>query len=173
MDVSQGGPDCIQFNGRSHIVVGRSSQCDISLPAASLTCSRQYAAIASRRFGSQHAGSGSGREDSEAVYVQDLQSTHVTYVRGSKIHSHEWTEMSVGDYVTFGDETAAKDASVADRLHRELKKRKSPEERDVDNAIAIIVAMEAKTRAHQSTVPDKSRRGNSNKGDRRPRKDWE
>ena len=100
--------------------------------------------------------------------MRDLQTTYGTYVSDKKKSPAmtEWTEMFVDETVTFGDKTADTDAYVTCILRRDLKKQKSPEEHNEGNAIAMVAAMPSQTRTNQSTVPDKSKRGNLTKSDR-------
>ena len=98
--VAGGGPGLIRFDGRSHVVVGRSSKASEQLQSSS--CSGLHAIIAFRR-GNDRSAEDSGNEgDDDRVCVKDLQSTHGTYVDGVRIPSDAWRVIPEGSTVTFG-----------------------------------------------------------------------
>jgi hypothetical protein len=103
--VAGNGPACIRFDGRSHMVVGRSSKAGEQLQSS--TCSGLHAIIAFRRGSDQSADTGGGEEDSDRICLKDLQSMHGTYVDGVRVTSDTWTIISEGSTVTFGDKNAA------------------------------------------------------------------
>ena len=104
------GPDCMRFDSRTHIVVGRSSEADAVLTAAS--CSRKHALLV---------------HDGGVIRVKDLESKYGTSVRSTRVTRDQWTDIFEGDDVTFGATDTGEDASasVTYKLFRETVAGKS------------------------------------------------
>jgi hypothetical protein len=100
----------MRFDSRTHIVVGRSSEADAVLTAAS--CSRKHALLV---------------HDGGVIRVKDLESKYGTSVRSTRVTRDQWTDIFEGDDVTFGATDTGEDASasVTYKLFRETVAGKS------------------------------------------------